>query len=124
MGDAKWDGIAVDNLEFQLDNYPNLTWTITQLLTSKELAAEGTSMHHCVYGYQSVCVSGSRGIFSVKCLNKKKNIVAERALTLEITERGEIVQIRGFANRVAKPEELEAVKFWAKKEKLEIKKGW
>ncbi len=120
MGDAKWEGIPIADAEFELDGQPGNTWFINQLKTSKELAAEGTAMHHCVYGYQNKCTTGQSSIWSVKRLQKKKAISPERALTLEIDENGCIIQIRGFANRPARPEELEAVRHWARKNYLSI----
>ena len=93
---------------------------ISQVKTSKDLAAEGTAMHHCVYSYQHKCIDGSSSIWSVRRLQRKKGITPERALTLEINDDGVIIQIRGFANRPARPEELEAVRYWARKNYLSI----
>jgi PcfJ-like protein len=120
MGDAKWEGIPIADAEFELDGQPGNKWFFNQVKTSKELAAEGTAMHHCVYGYQSYCISGKSSIWSVKRLQRKKFITPERALTLEIDENGCIIQIRGFANRPSRPEELEAVRHWARKNYLTV----
>jgi len=120
MGNAKWEGIPVEDAEFELDGQPGNTWFINQIKTSKDLAAEGTAMHHCVYSYQSKCISGQSSIWSVRRLQRKKGLNPERALTLEINENGAIIQIRGFANRAARVEELEAVRHWARKNYLTI----
>jgi hypothetical protein len=76
-----------------------------------------------VYGYQNYCVSGKTAIWSLKKENKKTGYVtgSERAVTIEIDRSTEtLVQIRGFANRAAKPEEMSAIRFWAGKYNLSI----
>jgi len=118
MGDARWEGIPIADDEFELDGMPGNKWSFTQIKTSKDLAAEGTAMHHCVYSYQEKCVSGKSSIWSVKRHQPKKSIAFERALTLEINENGEVIQIRGFANRQARPEEMHAVNHWMRKNYL------
>lgn len=121
MGNATWEGIPIADAEFEIPaQQPGTIWNISQIKTSKDLAAEGTAMHHCVYSYQANCISGASSIWSVKVLKKKKAIVPERALTLEINENGVIIQIRRFANLPAKVDELEAVKHWARKNYLSI----
>jgi hypothetical protein len=114
MGNAEWTGIPLEDEKFELNG---MTWWFTQLKTSKALASEGNSMHHCVYSYQQRCIDGLISVWSVK---KKGCVDFERALTLEITGTGDIIQARGFANRAPKKEEHEAVSFWSRKNRF----GW
>lgn len=119
MGDAHWEGVMVADSSFTIKSQPGRTWTFTQMKSSKALSAEGSAMHHCVYSYQSGCISGKFSIWSVKL--SSKICFDERVLTIELTEEGKIVQIRGYANRSVRPEEMEAVRHWASIERLSIK---
>lgn len=121
LGNSKWEGLRYPNDQFTADGFE---WKITQLTTSKELAAEGTAMHHCVYSYQQRCITGSIGIYGVRKIEVdcKEYLEHKRALTLEVTYTGEIIQIRGFGNRAAKTVERNAVNIWAKKNNLTISK--
>jgi hypothetical protein len=125
MGHANWshNAMRIENESFEIPQTPGVTWTMEQIVTSRGLAAEGSAMHHCVYGYQNYCVSGKTAIWSLKKENKKTGYVtgSERAVTIEIDRSTEtLVQIRGFANRAAKPEEMSAIRFWAGKYNLSI----
>lgn len=120
MGNAKWEGIPIADSSFELPGQPKVQWSVSQVKTSKDLAAEGTAMHHCVYSYQARCISGVSSIWSLCRHVEKRTLVPERALTLEIDENGRIIQIRGIANRAARADELEAVRFWARQNQLTI----
>lgn len=119
MGDAYWEGVMVEDSSFILKTQPGRTWSFTQIKSSKALAAEGSAMHHCVYSYQAGCIAGKYSIWSVKLSSKTR--FDERVLTIELTDEGKIVQIRGYANRSVRPEEMEAVRYWASNERLSIK---
>ena len=43
-----------------------LTWSIREILTTKELNAEGRAMHHCVRSYANSCRKGKTAIFSLQ----------------------------------------------------------
>lgn len=122
MGNATWEGIPVENSEFELNKFPSVTWIFEQIKTSKALAAEGTAMHHCVYSYQAQCIKGLCSIWSVKKFVPKKSIGNERVLTLEINNNDEIVQIKRFANLQPKNDELDAVRHWANTNMLTIRR--
>jgi hypothetical protein len=116
MGNRNWDGIPIANETF---TYEKEEWSFTQLVTSKDLAAEGTAMHHCVYSYQQRCVQGLSSIWSVKKKNKHTGEL-QREITLEIDINGNIVQIRRFANRAPTFEDMKVIKYWASKNMLRI----
>src|SRR5690606_20482088 len=42
-----------------------ITWTFHQITTGKELAAEGSAMRHCVFGYKHSCMQGRCSIWSL-----------------------------------------------------------
>lgn len=112
MGNRSWDGVVLADRLFEGKKDREVTWTnenwlFTQIKTSKALAEEGNKMHHCVYSYQSYCISGARSIWSLRRND-------ERAITIEVNNHeGTIVQIRGYANRAARPEERKAISIWA-----------
>lgn len=82
-------------------------WTVTEILTSKDLAREGREMSHCVYSYSWSIQRGRVSIWSVQ-LNR------ERVLTVEVVnERNAIVQVRGKANRTATVQERSVLFRWA-----------
>jgi hypothetical protein len=75
--------------------------------TSKKLAAEGSSMHHCVYSYRADIEKGKTSIWSFR-LN------GDRVATIEIRLPEKIiVQARGHCNRVLEPVEKRALKQFA-----------
>ena len=109
LGNRTWNGIDIDDTVYEktarIDWRRDVKWAFRQLKSSKDLADEGNKMHHCVYSYQAVCIQGKCAIWSVT-----KN--DERAITLEMRGNS-IVQIRGYANRLARLDELHAIKHWA-----------
>lgn len=81
-------------------------WTIRELGTSRELAVESFSMHHCVGSYAHRCAAGTSAIFSAR-------LDDARVFTVEIepaTRR--VVQARGIANRTCTESELALVERW------------
>lgn len=116
MGARSWDGVDVNDALYENEMFAGVRtdWSFTQIKTSKMLADEGNKMHHCVYSYQGHCVSGRTSIWSLK--RKRTDTLSdfERAITLEINNTsGDITQIRGYANRLARPDEMAIIRKWA-----------
>lgn len=89
-------------------------WTITEILSSKELAEEGRALRHCVYSYAHSISIGKTAIWSLK-----KN--GERKITIEVsTIHSSIVQSRGFSNRFPEVQERELIRRWAMNNSLII----
>ncbi len=126
MGDQKWTGVDIPDALYE-DEYHNnqkTDWSFMQIKTSKLLAAEGNKMHHCVYSYQGQCISGRTSIWSLRRRSLKGDDF-ERAITLEIkNESGEIVQIRGYANRTARNDEMLIIRKWAADNGLAVYRHW
>ncbi|MFN0247009.1 MAG: PcfJ domain-containing protein [Kofleriaceae bacterium] len=81
-------------------------WSILELCSARELAAESAAMIHCVAGYSNRCASAASAIFSARF---KK----ERAFTIELepsTRR--VVQARGTRNRECTAAEMAVVERW------------
>ena len=97
-------------------------WTITQLMSSSELAAEGRALRHCVASYGHSCARGAVSIWSM-CLEDKHGF--GRCVTIEVRNK-QICQVRGKNNRKIEPVESRIMSMWAKTENLTISTyyGW
>jgi hypothetical protein len=95
-------------------------WTISELLSSREVLQEGLAMRHCVANYIGHCAMGRTSIWSLKRVNRAGQ--AMRKLTLEVDINGQIAQARGLANRWPTVEEKEVLRRWAQAEALSIAK--
>jgi hypothetical protein len=92
-------------------------WTVTEILDSKSLAAEGRAMSHCVYSYGRWISAGRSSIWSVQR-------DGERVLTVEVDNRTRrVVQVRGRFNRSAAAVEASVVSRWAGTAGLTIAAG-
>lgn len=120
MGDHKWEGHALndDSFETEIDGW-DYFWDFRQIKTSKDLAAEGTAMRHCVYGYRHGCISGEHSIWSLSLRNARSQ-ESKRKITIELRNNGQIAQKRGLANRAARPEENHVINLWARKNGLGV----
>ena len=73
------------------------TWSVRELRSYRELAAEGREMGHCVYSYAKSCRSGSTSIWSLGLENEKGQ--RQRILTIAVEPRARAVtQVRGRFN--------------------------
>lgn len=117
MGTFQWAGIDVPDEIFEKKNErgESVLWKFKQILTSKELVAEGTAMHHCVYSYKTSCMKGTCTIWSLSIGDMFESY--KRKVTLEVRGRN-IVQARGFANRSIKNDERHIILQWANKNDL------
>jgi hypothetical protein len=81
-------------------------WTIQEILSSKELAAEGRVLRHCVYSYGWSIDKGRVSIWTMR-LND------ERVLTIElVNESGKVALVRGKANRMSTTAEKNVIQRW------------
>lgn len=111
IGDHFWEGIPVKDSQYSQKN-PNKhdntvnVWKFTQIKSAKDLQKEGNAMRHCVLSYKNDCIEGKSSIWSLTLNDHKK-------LTIEV--RGSrIAQVRGLANRIARDDEINVVKKWAR----------
>lgn len=83
------------------------SWKLQEVLTGKELAAEGRAMHHCVYSYGPSIEEKKASIWSM-------TQEGERRLTVEVRNNEKaIVQARGPSNRLATAAEAKILVRWA-----------
>ena len=94
-------------------------WQINQILSSKELFAEGRALSHCVSSYVGSCARLQTTIWSMKLSNI--DVVSKNILTIEMSPKDKrIHQIRGKFNRGPENEEMNIISKWAAKENLTI----
>lgn len=115
LGSFTWEGHEFKNFSYikREDKIDREDWVITQIKSSKELLAEGSKQHHCVFGYKNYCIKGITSIWSLKMNNKRK-------VTIEVKSDGRIVQARGFANKKTTGEEDNIIRMWAKENNLQM----
>jgi hypothetical protein len=87
-------------------------YTITELLSSRELEVEGQAMSHCVATYAGSCEAGRTSIWSLKVVDAYDREL--RLLTLEVwNSTRQIVQARQKFNKEASPKELSIINRWS-----------
>ena len=118
-------GITFQPSGFESKNYLNKvklptggtheeTWKVTEIACSKELAAEGRALKHCVYSYAWRIEDGEVSIWSMTRDD-------ERCLTIEVLNgSGRIVQARGKCNRRPTSDESRFLIRWAGDNALEV----
>ena len=92
-------------------------YAIVQLRTAAELVEETRAMRHCVSAYASKCVAGQASIWSLRLASPRH---IDRLLTIELDRQNRAVQVRGFANRLPRPDEVQVLGRWAKARGIEI----
>lgn len=124
LGDCQWPGRLQSDQSFERrsDRDEPETWTFRQITTSKELAAEGSQMRHCVFSYKRGCIAGELSIWS---LSKTDALgVKTPKLTIELSAEGNVVQARGLANRQPRPEESHLLRLWSQQNGLSLSRLW
>jgi len=103
---VSWTGAAIADWSWNPSPKVRLKreeYVVTQLRTAVDLVTETRAMHHCVASYAAKCIAGHCSIWS---LRRRTPGMVERLLTIELDRQGRAVQVRGFANRTAHPEEV------------------
>ncbi|TGR25991.1 MULTISPECIES: PcfJ domain-containing protein [unclassified Mesorhizobium] len=113
--DGAWDGSRLDDWEWQPSakeaKAHGERFFVRQLRTAEDLVAESRAMHHCVSTYAAKCIAGNASIWVLRRTALGK---IERLLTIELDAQNRAVQVRGFSNRVALPDERKIIERWAK----------
>lgn len=113
-GGGSWAGMAMADWSWCPSSKGRLKrdeYVVKQLRTAADLVAETRAMHHCVASYAAKCIAGHCSIWSLRYRTAGST---ERLLTIELDRQGRAVQVRGFANRVARPDEVKLLERWAK----------
>jgi hypothetical protein len=111
---ATWNASGIRPYIIEEGNKERLVkrYEIFELVSAKDLHAEGKSMHHCVFSYLRSCISKSCCIFSLR-LND------ERLATIEVRGNS-IVQVRGSHNKRVTDKAATLISNWAYEERLDI----
>jgi hypothetical protein len=93
-------------------------WTIRELLTSAELRAEASAMHHCVDIYAPLCFKGVASIWSMTVEDQDGQ---RRVLTIDVdVAKGAVGEARRCCNQEAKSKDREIMGLWAKERGLTV----
>lgn len=96
-----WEHSSIDEFTAKEENRHSgerWTWSISELLSNRELAAEGKGMGHCVYTYAHSCRSGAMSIWSLR-VKVKDGRGSQPVLTIALNPHTRtITQIRGRFN--------------------------
>ena len=91
-------GVRRFELEEQTAELGAVRWTVQELLSSWELAAEGTAMGHCVVSYSDQCADGHTSVWSIG-LQTDEDESRESVLTVAVdVRRNAVTQARGRYN--------------------------
>jgi hypothetical protein len=113
IGGGAWEGLNIPDSQIIRGKKDNqVIWRMEQITTGNALAQEGNKMRHCVVSYKEKCMKGHCYIWS---LTKEENGSVSRALTIEIARGPRVVQCRGLANRLPRPDEISVLAEWCKK---------
>ena len=95
-GDGPIQGIEVAEATwYRLSAWHPVRWIVQELLSSWELAAEGTAMGHCVVSYSDQCADGNNSVWSIG-LQCGVGDTRENVLTVAVdVEQRTVTQARG-----------------------------
>ncbi len=94
-------------------------WYIRELLSTKELVAEGRALKHCVSSYAKSCYAGNISIWTLESEEDENG--RNKNLTIEISRTANVIrQVRGKMNRLPTQKEKYLLELWAAKEKLKF----
>jgi hypothetical protein len=92
-------------------------FVVRQLKRAEDLVMESRAMRHCVSAYAAKCITGNASIWSLRRCSKDG---IDRLLTIEVNRQDRAVQVRGFANRVARPDERNVLQRWARARRIDL----
>lgn len=114
---AHWAGTSLADWTWSPSSAKRDEYMVTQLRMAEDLVAESRAMRHCVASYASKCIAGYASIWSLRHRHAGRT---QRLLTIELDRAHRAVQVRGFANRVAHPDERKVLERWAKARGIEL----
>ncbi len=93
-------------------------WTITELLSSKALVAEGREMKHCVASYARSC---ARRIYSIWTMEAKSFEGRSKVLTIAVQNQSRTIwHARGKCNALPAEKHLGILRRWAEQAELSV----
>ena len=93
-------------------------WTITELLSTKALFAEGRTMKHCVATYARSCAHGDCSIWTLEVWTLEGR---SKMLTIEVRRDTKLIcQVRGKCNALAAEKHRGVLRRWAEQAGLRL----
>ena len=118
---AEWPPSGVAAFEFVegAERGGNLkVWTITELLSTKALVAEGRKMKHCVATYAHSCAHGDCSIWTMEGETFEGRT---KLLTIEVRRDTKLIcQVRGKCNALAAEKHRHVLRRWAEQAGLRL----
>jgi len=119
--DATWPGSPLSDWEWVPSakdaKSKGERFVVRQLKRAEDLVMESRAMRHCVSTYAAKCIAGHASIWSLRRCTKDR---IDRLLTIEVNRQDRAVQVRGFANRVARPDERNVLQRWARARRIDL----
>lgn len=112
-GIIAWKSALFEPFELRQGKAENeILYQMVELLSNKELIAEGTTMHHCVGSYSYYCAKGQTRIVSLR--KYQFGIEIDRMATIEVDLRAkQIVQAKCRYNKPISGKALSLLHSWA-----------
>lgn len=118
---AEWPRSGIESFEFVegAERGGNLRiWTITELLSTKALVAEGRKMKHCVATYAHSCGSGASSIWTLEAETFEGRT---KILTVEVRNATRLIcQARGKCNMLPGEKHRGILRRWAEQAGLSL----
>jgi hypothetical protein len=112
---AQWEPVPVKGLMYT--DKEKRRFHIIQLTTAKELVEEGKALRHCVASYAGRAAKGQCSIWSMRLENPETGAF-ERKVTVELSRKRHIVQVRGLQNRLPDDLDIKILQIWKQEANL------
>ena len=119
---AEWPRSGIEGFEFVegAERGGNLkVWTITELLSTKALVAEGRKMKHCVATYAHSCAQ--RCLLDLDAGSRRRSRGGPKILTVEVQNAARLIcQARGKCNMLPGEKHRGILRRWAEQAGLSL----
>jgi len=120
---ADWRPSGIVPFEFvegEASENPKI-WSISELLSTRALFAEGRMMNHCVAAYADSCADGASSIWTLEVQTPEGR---SKVLTVEVQNAtGLICQARGKCNALPDDKHRGILRRWAAEAGLKLARG-
>ena len=105
-----WKSIGIEKFNHKTEE---CVWTVTELLTAKDILNEGNKMKNCVASYTYRCASGESAIFTVERIYPVTQQI-DKVATLEVIPAKRIlIQAKGKCNTALSAKAINIINRWA-----------
>ena len=115
-----WTSCGLPGFELQEGEAHNKNckiWTIREMLSHKELVADGRALHHCGGSYAHSCSSGRCSMWTMEL---EDYAGTHKVLTIEVNKSNVISQARGNYNAKAEAKPANIMARWAQQAGLSV----